>query len=488
MASVSARERAFDALKPDYQFRADTVTLSAGNVATIPNRRGADALVMASGTLAAPASDAKFKGAPSIVFSGTQWLDSNLPPSAWAFGHDGSGLEIHCVMSEGAGNSDISVCGTCGLPSNSRGFRLRVYAMGPWLNVGNGASTVTVVGNGYLDYSTPPYVHGAVLKTAHPIQSQIFLNAMTLAAGFGAVPDAAAPEATFRLGAATGGAAPASMRVAELVIFRRVLHEWERQQMREYFQERYGIAAPVVVGVDREILSLRPFSWIRSDYYSTTNGRCTGIFDKALPGHSLAQPSFAYQCSQPSGGTPINGVPAFPFNANGVYNSTLAPSAWSFLHDGTGAESHHVHQLTSTIADTQPLYLTTNSAAYPGAIFYCNAYGRMGWDVYGSSPGNATFASQPQVIDLLPHYYSASHASSDTPKFRTYDRGVQLTATNPSYPVSLAAPLNTLRFGAWNGGQFPLSARVGEMLFFNRLLSASDRQRVNAYLINRYGF
>ncbi|HEY6878775.1 MAG TPA: hypothetical protein VI299_12185, partial [Polyangiales bacterium] len=83
---------------PAFQFRADTVTLAGGNVETIPNRRGTDALVAATGTLAAPARDALFGGAPSLVFRGAQRLDSNLPASAWTFLHDGSGMEMVVVV------------------------------------------------------------------------------------------------------------------------------------------------------------------------------------------------------------------------------------------------------------------------------------------------------------------------------------------------------------------------------------------------------
>src|SRR5207342_1129086 len=131
---------AFDALAPSFQFRSDTVSLAGGNVTTIPNRKGSDALVIAAGTLAAPAPDALFGGAPSIVFSAAQYLDSNLAPLAWAFGSDGSGFEMFNVFGQTTVGATGTFCATTNAVStSSKGFRFGTFSSSCTMIVGNGS-------------------------------------------------------------------------------------------------------------------------------------------------------------------------------------------------------------------------------------------------------------------------------------------------------------------------------------------------------------
>jgi hypothetical protein len=485
----AASEAAFDALAPDFQFRADTVTMSGNNVATIPNRRGGDALVMAAGTLAAPAGDARFNGAPSLLFTGTQWLDSNLAPSAWAFGHDGSGFEAHCVMVESNANSDITVCSTCGPTLGAKGFRLRVYAMAPWFLAGTGAALVVNVGNGFLGYDTPAFVHGATLKNGAPIPASVFLNAQTLAANLGTAPVAGAPDATLRLGATAAGASPASMRFAELAIWRRVLHEWERQQWREYVQARYGIAAPVVTGIDRELLSLKPYSWIRADYYATAGGKVTSMLDKAMPGHSLSQASAASQVPNPTPSAEFNNQPAFAFNGStALYASTLPKSGWSLLSDGSGSEIHVLYKIAALTDPTKTLFATGGWYGGSGKQFIPrSSSGGICNDVIYGAGGILAVNQNVFPATLAPEHIAISLSLADTPDYRAYRGGVQMRGVNAASALDSGAPEFSLNLGALIAGAFYFAGLVPELLFFARVLSAADLLRVKAYYLERYG-
>ena len=137
-APVAPEVPVFDLL-PNYWFRADNVTLAGANVATIPNKVGTDALVMAGGVLAAPASDPLFAGAPSLNFSGTQYLEDNLAPSAWKFLHDGTGAEVWNVMAM-TNSSNLTWAVMCTANNLSLpGYSLSSY---PNLVVGNGSGRI----------------------------------------------------------------------------------------------------------------------------------------------------------------------------------------------------------------------------------------------------------------------------------------------------------------------------------------------------------
>ncbi|HEY6878324.1 MAG TPA: hypothetical protein VI299_09900 [Polyangiales bacterium] len=233
---------------PSFQFRADAVTLSGTRVTSLPNRRGSDALVVSPSVLVAPVSDAAFAGAPSLVFSGTEWLDSNLPPSSWTFLHDGSGAEVFVVYRPGNGDGQtlvgtarqqdtISTCGASTFIDEAsdttqvlvaNGGNPRPVDIAPPLALAAGVATYTS-----WQLGGPGIVH-AVFDRDRSV------SALTALA---AKPCTTPPAYTLRLGA-NAGTHDRGFRgaIAELLIFERALREEERRQVRAYIAARYGIA------------------------------------------------------------------------------------------------------------------------------------------------------------------------------------------------------------------------------------------------------
>lgn len=230
---------------PSFQFRADSATLSGANIATVPNSRGGDALVMTTGTLAAATADSALAGAHSTVFSGSQTMDSNLPASSWTFLHDGTGFELFNVFVPTAiagvnaivGTSDYLTVDPGALlfrsTTSTSGFVVRSTTANlvNFSQAGVLANGVATVQDAYWDATETP---NAMLRTLNTASTSSTADPPTLTA-----------NKTLRLGGNTG-ATPyrANMRWAELLIFMRVLSGDERQIVREYIAARYGIAAP----------------------------------------------------------------------------------------------------------------------------------------------------------------------------------------------------------------------------------------------------
>ncbi|HEY6876914.1 MAG TPA: hypothetical protein VI299_02800 [Polyangiales bacterium] len=233
---------------PAFQFRADTVRLEGENVAAIPNRRGSDALVISAGALAAPSGDALFGGAPTLLFTGTQWLDSNLPASAWKFTHDGTGLEVFNVYAP----SDLSTLqvlgGTNGVSASpdQRGLYIVQNTSGSVRHTvfGTGSEICAGLTNaGALSVNVPSYID-FYYKENEPLEFASFAGALAGRSGnSSAAPDTVQdPFATLRFGARVyDGMGAMKMRWTETLIFKRVLEDAERQRVRDYIEQRYGI-------------------------------------------------------------------------------------------------------------------------------------------------------------------------------------------------------------------------------------------------------
>jgi hypothetical protein len=239
-------ESALNATLPDFQFRADAAVLSAGNVASIPNRRGADSLNIGAGTLAGPAADPIFGNAASLLFTGTQWLDSTLPPSAWRFAHDGSGFEIITVFCPTDASTTYAAIST-GTPGTGVGFvQQNNSANGSHeFYVRNVSGTITPVGvTGQTTPNVATYYHDCHSASNSP-QYQAFTKAAMIGQGpySGGSPALNTdPVGTLRLGAFVTGTFIAKMRWCETLIYKRILTDYERQIVREYIRDRYGIA------------------------------------------------------------------------------------------------------------------------------------------------------------------------------------------------------------------------------------------------------
>lgn len=486
------------ALAPSYQFRADTVTLSVGNVATIPNRRGSDALVLAAGTLAAPAADAAFGGAQSIVFSGTQWLDSNLAASAWKFLHDGTGCEMFIVLAATTSATDKCVHAThdVTLGSTTAGI-YQALGQSPSLQdtiIANGTAspangrTVSNTGSTFAPLNTAQYSSYS-LGTSQPFVYQKFSGATNYAAVAsytGGGPSSGNPGGTLRLGADLAGSARAFVgKWCETLIFPRVLHEYERQIVREYLQARYGIAAPSLTGADRDIMSLLPFSWLDAAAYNQSGGLVTAFLDRARPGHTYTQGTTGLQVSVPATDATLNGALSATFAGGQRYASTLAAAAWKFLMDGSGCEAA-LFMVPTNFAAAQA-YLSTYTAPGSSALqVYTNVSSTV--NLYIQNASNVDFAGRTRSLAAAAaQALSFRHGTAQSPQMTFRLNGAEQTnaylatpsAGNPSAPLNIGGnPAGVAQY---------MSARLAAVPVFNRVLTTTERSKLIAAFSTKYG-
>lgn len=487
--AAASAEAAMEALAPAHQYRADTVTLSGGNVATVPNRRGAGAMVVAAGTMAAPAADALFAGAHSLVFSGTQYLDSNLPAADFARLSSGAGSETFHVFSPTSGTGMVS---TTRNDNATTEVGHSLYFGGGNINryrLTNGSAQNVATDAGTLVYDAATY-QNVSLSTSEPSHYVSFVRETAAASGFvSGTLSAAAPLRTLRIGAHGNLAAIAQMRWCETLIFTRVLSEYERQIVREYIAARYGIAAPSVTGLDRDILSMVPFAQPRADYYSSAASKVTAWLDRARPGHTLLQASGALQLANPASDALFGGQLVGNFTGGQWYQSSLPAAAWTFLNNGAGCETFTVYSL-NVASGSQAMWSTWGSGGgtAAGSWFYCNT---------GTSPvvqvANAVGTSIGSTGAIggatanVATYFGHALRSADSPSLTARRKGTQVYAGNLAGAAAANAPIQSLMLGNLNGSAFGANAKWAESLFFDRVLSVSERARVQAYFQNRYG-
>lgn len=489
LSSAEIGEALVTGLAPRHWYRADTYTLSGSNLATLPNRNTTvgGALVMAAGTLSAPASDGALGGAHSVTFNAAEYLDSNLAASEFLPMGDGTGCEVLTVWvpttiaagtqylwstrnSSGAAQQGASMYRAGAIPG---ALIANAAGSAPW----NGLAGTAVVGQPILLHS----FH----KFTDPVSYGVFNGGTLTASGtsYTTAPSGVNP-AGFRLGAAFTTPLAGAFRWAETMVFYRVLTEFERQQVREYIQARYGIAAPSVSALDKGILALSPFSWPRADYYATSGGKITALSDRAMPGHTYAQASGVLQAADPAVDALLNGQLSVTFNGSFRYQSSLAAAQWAHFHDGTGYEMFFPFVPTSTsLGYLWATYPQTGAAA--GSATFRNGTGQpMG--VRNATTAIVSSVNHGTLANNTASYLNSYYASASTPQYSVALKEVVGASGTPTGAPSVAAASGAFMLAAATDGQFPGFFRWAEALIFKRVLSSADRAQVRAYLSARY--
>lgn len=489
-------ENAMLALSPSHQFRADTATMSGSNLATLPNRRGSDSLVVTGGTLAAPTPDALFNGALSLTFNGTQWLDSNLPASAWKMLHDGSGVELFLAFAPTTFVPSQQFFVSTSDSSNGPGTSLRTStAAEQTVRIGNGGAFSGMgSAGGSLTVNTAT-LWDYYLSTSSPVAAASFRGGAVVATLVGPPSVSTSnPLATLRLGASNVGGLPASMQFCELLVFPRVLHEYERQIVREYFADRYGIAAPLLTGLERDVMSLLPFSWPRADVYTSSAGKVTQILDKARPGHVFAQGTTGNQGVNPTADAAMNNQLTIPFvNASAVrYTSNLAAAWWKFMHTGTGQTSYFAGVPTSISAATQ-WFMGTRNAFGGGTDIgaqVCRNAAQLIQGVLTINAGNVwTGATATNYLTVGTGLVTQQKylRGAGSPEWRTRVNGAEYANGDSLLVPSANNPPSPLVIGSLPNGTGAIDMRFAEALIFDRALPAAHEARVAAYHLSQYG-
>ena len=487
-------DRPIHELEPRHWYRADTNTLNGANLATLPNRGTVGGkLNVAAGTIVAPISDTALNNALSIALTGVQYLDSNLPKSEFKFLHDGTGADtfVVCVPTQitaglraiwatrsmVGGAADI---GACMLITTAGAFAFQVISGGAVVINGSSAA-------GELTIDAPMRCEFSYREDDYPEGFGIIKSGVTPVLASATVPPIVDPSGTFRLGGGTSaGSAPAHCRIADVIIFSRRLTPYERQQVLEYIQTRYAIPAPVWSAEDREILKLNPYSWIRADNYIEASGKVTSFVDKVRPGHSMTQGTAANQVLDPAVDAALNGKMSASFVGGQFYSSSLPISAWRFAHNGLGADVIAAW-VPTTIGGIQALWAseTLGGGTTIGASGCLNGASIRFVVARGAAPAAVNVTSAAVLSVGVGAYAETSFGGS--PEYTIRHKATLTNSGAAAAPPVNADGSSTMRMGASPIGLSFLNGRIGDMLFFSRVLTPTERAVVQQYMFSRYG-
>ena len=486
--SAPPAESAVNALAPDYQFRADTVTPSGANVGTMPNRRGADALTVPFGTIAAPVANSAFGGAQTVRLSGAA-LRSNLPASAWNVLHkgDAAGYELFLVgrrVAETGSNQTLLTTRLGGADPGLLIFTVTGTSTAGYFASNNAGATIYTTS--ILDWATGAATYVNVSHCEADAQKVLAFSRDVNKASLTTTPpgtnDALYPLQIGNIGT-SANLQGAEMELAEVLIFRRRLHEWQRQLVREYLAERYGIAAPVLTGVDRDLLSLMPFSTPRADYYATAVGKVTAWLDRARPGHSFSQATATAQVANPTPDSALLNALSAPFLGAQHYASNMAALSWAFMHSGAGFEAYDV--LVPTNVSATSIVWGTYGAA-PGTQLLLSATANVALNAYSAAPALIASLSDTGAVANGARAVIRSTIAAAIPQAALKVNGRSEVVGVLGTPSATAAP-GSMRLGSRNDLAVPLQARWAETLWFDRVLTTGERAIVANYFTARYG-
>jgi hypothetical protein len=230
------------------------------------------------------------------------------------------------------------------------------------------------------------------------------------------------------------------------------------------------------------IASLRPFSWFRADNFAISAAGTTlvaAFVDKMNLTHSLAQVTAANQVSASLPDASIGNQQSAVFSGSQNYTSTYAPSAWSFLYNGSGYEAFVV-MVPSVVNILGGIFQTgvpsNNSTGLSVYTFNTQLVSRV---ANGTTSSLSISDSGTLKVDL-PFIVNTSFVSPATPGniLRVNFRNAYGTDLIGSLPTSLGTSL-VLGFSS--------QMRWADLIIFKRVLTQYERQNVQAYIRTRYG-
>ncbi|HEY6876913.1 MAG TPA: hypothetical protein VI299_02795, partial [Polyangiales bacterium] len=450
-------------------------TLSGGAIAAIPNRRGPDALVVKAGILKSPTLDVEAKGTARIAFNGTQRAQSDLPASAWKFLHDvaSGGGEVFNVFRSPLSGTEVlwSTLAGAGAQEVIAATGVITEQLAGYANVVSAAGAVKANALTYAD------------SLLSPLQRAAFVSATVSGALYTGTANTADPSTPFTLGATATGSSPATMDWYETIIFPRALHEYERQLVREYLAARYGITAPALTGPDRDIMSLLPFAWLEAAANTSSGGKVAGFVDRARPGHSFSQPNPSNQVNVPATSSDFNGqLTVSTAGAGKFYDSNLPAAAWTFMHDGAGAE--WVQLSKQTAAATCRIF---GSAAIKSQSGVINQASEAGDAIFTVVNGTAVSFSG-SLSNGSPLNAPVALSYSLTNRAWTIRNSNNVSATGVPGGLSSASPPATMRLlGIAAASSQEWQGDWASTLVFDRILSEPERNKRAAALTAKYG-
>jgi hypothetical protein len=280
------------------------------------------------------------------------------------------------------------------------------------------------------------------------------------------------------------------MLFADIIIFKRVLTEFERIQVREYIQSRYNISTTTVSSLDKSVIQLSPRNWFRADYYAESAGKIAAFLDKMQPSHALSQASVTNQTPTSTITSSFNDKPVATFTAGQFYDSSWPASNWRFFQDGTGVEIFFVY--TPTVSTPNSIYCGTragNVAAENGGILISFSTNTIRASWCNGTAQMIDSSNQGSIVRGSPVCANFYYAESTTVNEWNLFLGItSLTSSVTTVQPIATDPQATFRLGAGTGALALLKANMlwADLIIFNRVLTSSERQTMRSYLLSTY--
>lgn len=187
----------------------------------------------------------------------------------------------------------------------------------------------------------------------------------------------------------------------------------------------------------------------------------------------------------PAADAKLNNQLSITFGGSQRLQSSLAASAWRFLHDGTGHEIWTVYSTNNGASTQSPWSTRTEFGGDIGASMLVRS-AQTSWDT--TNAGGAIINTNSGVVTqnaAQSNYFTFK--SGNSPEWIVVHNGVAVnsgSAASPSVGVDPSGPLNV---GGTTAGILLWSGSIAEILVSTSPLDPSQRAAVSRYITLAYG-
>lgn len=247
-----------------------------------------------------------------------------------------------------------------------------------------------------------------------------------------------------------------------------------------------GAAGPSLFAQVLALSAGRPVFTADNHVIDGLTGKTRGFVDWNDSLHLLSQPVDGYQVALPTPQADFNGAVCASFSSTQIYESTLPPTAYPWLVDGSGVIAIDVFAPTATAGIVQVWLSCGFSGSAPALLTY--GYGA---DVTVALYRAGGVALAPEIIGTIaaptPRILQVEHGLSRSPQ--VYAKQTGSAAFEGSYdapPVLGSPPESPLRLCTTSNNDFPATMRWRARLFFP-LLTPPEIAIVHAWLLQDCG-
>ncbi len=241
-----------------------------------------------------------------------------------------------------------------------------------------------------------------------------------------------------------------------------------------------------VAKLEAALAALLPTHDYDSSNYTLSGANLSTIPNRGSAGGQMTV--VAGTIAEPSADSALLGEKSWIAPGGQTIQSSLAASAFKFLHDGTGCHTFCVY--VPTVAATRGVWATRSFAGTEvgAGVFYqstssfnCQtANGTANLYIHAGANGSTPINTGA----LLEHSYLEG---APTEAFTYRNGGALINSGNTAAAPSAADPTSTLRMGDSAGSSVSGQGRYARWIGFARVLSASEQATVRSLLTTRYG-